>query len=341
VTTTLQQDTAALLSVEHLVKVFPGRDGTLVRAVDGVSLSVRRGTTFGLVGESGSGKSTLSRCILRLEQPDAGTVRFDGHDTRALTGSQLRHLRSRIQVVFQDPHGSLNRSRDVNQIIGAPLAAHRFGSRQERDARVAELLDLVQLPSAMGRRKPRELSGGQAQRVAIARALALRPDFVVLDEAVSALDVSVRAQILNLLRELQRELSLTYLFISHDLGVVRYLSQDIGVMYHGRMVEVGPREELFAAPQHPYTRLLLEAVPVADPALQRERMHRLAQVTAAPEVADDASVERERAAVADGGCRFRDRCPVGANRNRCAEEDPLLVQRGATQVACHYAGESV
>jgi oligopeptide/dipeptide ABC transporter ATP-binding protein len=338
VTLSLENDTPALLEVENLVKVFAGRDGTPVRAVDGVSLNVRRGTTFGLVGESGSGKSTLSRCILRLQRPDAGTVRFDGQDMRTLTGAQLRRLRSRIQVVFQDPHGSLNRSRSVQQIISAPLAAHRSGSRRERERRVAELLDLVQLPSAMGERKPRELSGGQAQRVAIARALALRPDFVVLDEAVSALDVSVRAQILNLLRELQRNLSLTYLFISHDLGVVRYLSQDIGVMYHGRIVEFGRREDLFVAPQHPYTRLLLEAVPVADPVLQRERMTRLAQAAGSSDVAIDTEGE-PKAVVPSGGCRFRDRCPVGADRPRCADEDPLLQLRQKTYVACHYPGE--
>jgi oligopeptide/dipeptide ABC transporter ATP-binding protein len=323
----------ALLTVDDLVKVFPGRDGDQVRAVDGVSIEVRKGTTFGLVGESGSGKSTLSRCILRLLRPDAGTVRFDGQDMSTLSGAQLRRLRSRIQVVFQDPHGSLNRSRTVAEIIGAPLSAHRSGSHADRAARIAELLELVQLPSAIGGRHPRELSGGQAQRVAIARALALRPDFVVLDEAVSALDVSVRAQVLNLLRDLQRELGLTYLFISHDLGVVRYLSQDIGVMYRGRMVEVASRERLFSEPQHPYTRLLLDAVPIADPALQRARMQQAGQA---------ASQIGRTGGPTELGCRFLGRCPVGAEQRRCAQEDPHLLRPAHADglVACHYPGVS-
>lgn len=254
-----------LVSVRDVVKEYRARDGGRFRAVDEVSLNIRQGVTFGLVGESGSGKSTLSRCILRLARPDEGTIEFDGRDMGTLSGREMRRLRSRIQVVFQDPHGSLNRHAHVADIIAAPLAAHRAGSRSERAKRVAELLDLVQLPAAMGSRLPRELSGGQAQRVAIARALALSPDFVVLDEAVSALDVSVRAQILNLLRELQARLGLTYLFISHDLAVVRYLCEEIGVMQRGRLVEVASRDELFASPKDPYTRQLLDAVPLVDP----------------------------------------------------------------------------
>lgn len=259
---------APLVSVRDVVKEFRVRDGSQLRAVDGVSVDIQRGAAFGLVGESGSGKSTLSRCILRLIKPDEGTISFDGRDMGTLSGWELRRLRSRIQVVFQDPHGSLNRRKSVAEIIAAPLAAHRAGSRRQRAERVAELLELVQLPAPMSGRRPSELSGGQAQRVAIARALALNPDFVVLDEAVSALDVSVRAQILNLLRELQAQLGLTYLFISHDLGVVRYLCEEIGVMQRGRIVEVASRDELFAAPKHPYTQLLLDAVPVVDPRRQ-------------------------------------------------------------------------
>lgn len=322
---------ATLLSVKDLVKVFPSRDGKELRAVDGVSIDVRRGGTFGLVGESGSGKSTLGRCILRLIRPDAGTVTFDGQDMASMSAARVRRLRSRIQVVFQDPHASLNRSKTVSEIVGAPLAAHRFGSRTERSARVAELLELVQLSSAMGARSPRELSGGQAQRVAIARALALCPDLIVLDEAVSALDVSVRAQILNLLRELQGELGLTYLFISHDLGVVRFLSEDIGVMYRGRIVEVGRRERLFATPQHPYTRLLLDAVPVADPDRQRSRMRQLGEREPA----------HDKLAPDGEGCRFRNRCPIGGDRESCAKEDPKLRPHadGGTLAACHFAGE--
>ena len=323
-----------LVSVQDLVKVFPTRDGGRLRAVDKVSIDIRRGTTFGLVGESGSGKSTLSRCILRLISPDAGTVRFDGQDMSTMSARELRRLRSRVQVVFQDPHGSLNRRMSVADIIAAPLAAHSEGSRRQRATRVAELLDLVQLPAAMSDRRPRELSGGQAQRVAIARALALSPDFVVLDEAVSALDVSIRAQILNLLRELQSQLALTYLFISHDLGVVRYLSQDIGVMYHGRMVEVASREELFRSPQHPYTRLLLDAVPVIDPGEQRARMRLLGE-----------AAQRDKQDQADltdsaSGCRFLSRCAVADGRPRCAAEEPQLARHSDTLVACHYPGEA-
>ncbi len=283
---------AALVEVTDLTKTFSLRGGQLVRAVDGVSLSIRRGQTLGLVGESGSGKTTIGRCILRLIRPDGGNVRFDGQDVGSLAKGQMRQLRSRMQVVFQDPHGSLNRRQSIRKIITAPLVAHHAGgSRKERTRRVSDLLDLVQLPAALGERRPAELSGGQAQRVAIARALALQPEFVVLDEAVSALDVSVRAQILNLLSSLQAEFGLTYLFISHDLGVVRYLSQDIAVMYQGKLVETGHRDQLFKQPQHSYTRTLLAAVPVADPARQRARIR-------ATETADTARVGDEPGAAA-------------------------------------------
>jgi oligopeptide/dipeptide ABC transporter ATP-binding protein len=321
--------TETLLTVTDLVKTFPGRGGT-VRAVDGVSLAIAPGETFGLVGESGSGKSTLARCVLRFHRPDSGSVRFAGHDLATLSEREMRRLRARVQVVFQHPHGSLNRRREVLDIIAAPLVAHGVGTRDERGARVRELLDLVQLPAAIAGRRPRELSGGQAQRVAIARALALRPDFVVLDEAVSALDVSVRAQILNLLTELQRELGLTYLFISHDLAVVRYVAQQVGVMYRGRLVELTSREELFGAPQHPYTRTLLDAVPVADPGRQREKM----AVAAAERDAVDV--------VPAAGCRFRPRCPVGRTDATCesVEPTPSTPAGMATLVACHHPGRS-
>ncbi|MFI5910097.1 ABC transporter ATP-binding protein [Dactylosporangium sp. NPDC051541] len=315
----------SLLTVTDLVKTYPGRGGP-VRAVDGVSLDIAPGETYGLVGESGSGKSTLARCVLRFTRADSGTIEFAGHDLGRLPERELRRLRARIQIVFQHPHGSLNRRHAIADIIAAPLVAHRTGSREARAARVRELLDLVQLPAAIARRRPRELSGGQAQRVAIARALALRPEFVVLDEAVSALDVSVRAQILNLLAELQRELGLTYLFISHDLAVVRYVAQRVGVMYRGRLVEQAGRADLFGAPRHPYTRMLLDAVPVADPGRQRERM---AAAAGGGDPADDTPVT---------GCRFRPRCPVGRDDARCATEDPALTAPGgsATLVACHY-----
>jgi oligopeptide/dipeptide ABC transporter ATP-binding protein len=320
----------SLLDVRDLVKTFPGRGGRL-RAVDGVSLRIPRGQTFGLVGESGSGKSTLARCVLRLQRPDRGSVWFDGEDLASLSEHQMRRLRSRIQVVFQDPHGSLNRRLRISEIVAAPLVAHRVGSTRERTARVRELLDLVQLPANVGARRPGELSGGQAQRVAIARALALRPEFVVLDEAVSALDVSVRAQILNLLTALQRDLGLTYLFISHDLAVVRYVAQQVGVMYRGRLVEVAARDELFAAPRHPYTQLLLDAVPIVDPDRQRARMQAAAD---GPDAVDD---------MHSSGCRFLPRCAAARGRSGCASDDPKLQRVGTTQqlVACHYPGETL
>jgi peptide/nickel transport system ATP-binding protein len=258
---------APLLEVRGLVKQFGGR-----RVVDDVSFAVARGETLGLVGESGSGKSTSARCVLRMLEADGGEIRFDGEDVRALRREQLRRLRRRMQVVFQDPHGSLNRRQTVAQALAAPLQAHGLGDKATRQARVAELLELVGLASGFAQRRPEQLSGGQAQRVAIARALALEPEFVVLDEAVSALDVSVRAQVLNLLRTLQRELGLTYLFISHDLAIVRYMAHHVAVMRHGQIVEAQPRERLFAHPQHEYTRSLMDAIPVADPETEQRRI---------------------------------------------------------------------
>ncbi|HST42959.1 MAG TPA: ATP-binding cassette domain-containing protein [Conexibacter sp.] len=258
---------APLLEVRGLVKQFGGR-----RVVDDVSFAVARGETLGLVGESGSGKSTSARCVLRMLEADGGEIHFDGEDVLALERERLRRLRRRMQVVFQDPHGSLNRRRTVEQALAAPLAAHGIGDKATRRARVAELLELVGLSAGFAQRRPEQLSGGQAQRVAIARALALEPEFVVLDEAVSALDVSVRAQVLNLLRTLQRELGLTYLFISHDLAIVRYMAHHVAVMRHGRIVEAQPREQLFAHPQHEYTRSLMDAIPVADPETEQRRI---------------------------------------------------------------------
>lgn len=245
-----------LLVADGLVMDFPG-----TRAVDGVSLSVRRGTTFGLVGESGCGKSTLTSLLLGLLRPTAGTVRFRGTELTGLGGRELRRLRAHMQVVLQDPVGSLNRRKTVGQIIGLPLAVHGAGDATARRARVAELLELVGLPTSYASRRPTELSGGQCQRVSIARAIALHPDLVVLDEAVSAIDVATQAQILNLLRSLQTELGLTYLFVSHDLAVVRYMAPEIAVMHRGRVVEQAPREDLFASPREEYTRTLIEAIP--------------------------------------------------------------------------------
>jgi ABC-type oligopeptide transport system ATPase subunit len=263
-----------LLEVRDLVKEFPTRAGESKRAVDGVSFSINRGETFGLVGESGSGKSTIGRCILRLVEATSGTTVIDGVDLATLDRREMRQFRSRMQVVFQDPYTSLNRRHSVATLIAAPLRAHGIGNAKERRARVVELLELVQLPASFASRMPRELSGGQSQRVAIARALALNPEFVVLDEAVSALDMSVRAQILNLLGSLQRDLGLTYLFISHDLSVVRYICHTVAVLRNGTVVEQASRDELFEHPRHPYTQQLLAAVPVPDPAIQRSRTKR-------------------------------------------------------------------
>jgi peptide/nickel transport system ATP-binding protein len=249
-----------LVACEEVVRTYGG-----LRAVDGVSLGVERGETFGLVGESGSGKSTLAALLLGIERPTAGCVRFDGRDLAQLPRRELRAMRQRMQMVFQDPAGALNRRKTVEHSIGLPLLVHRKASAAERRRRVHELLDLVGLAPAHAQRFPRELSGGQCQRVGIARAIALEPELVVLDEAVSAVDVSVQAQILNLLRDLQGRLGLTYLFVSHDLAVVRYMAPRVAVMHRGRVVETGTREDVFGAPSHEYTRALMAAVPLPDP----------------------------------------------------------------------------
>jgi peptide/nickel transport system ATP-binding protein len=257
-----------LITVEELSRHFSvgrRRSGHVVRAVDDVSFTLPRGETFGLVGESGSGKTTLARLLLRLETPTAGRVLFEGVDIFALDAGALRRLRRELQIVFQDPFASLNRRKTVEQIVSFPLRVHeRDLDRAQRRQRVAELLDLVGLRPEHAGAYPRQLSGGQCQRVSIARALALHPKFVVLDEAVSAVDVSIQAQILNLLRDLQARLGLTYLFVSHDLSVVRYMASVIAVMYLGRIVELGSREQLFGNPRHPYTHALLAAVPAAE-----------------------------------------------------------------------------
>ncbi len=263
-------DAEDLVRVQALTKTFPlGRDR--MTAVDHVEFTIKRGQTFGLVGESGSGKSTVSRCVLGLVGADSGTVRFGEVSVTDLRGSRLRGLRRRMQMVFQDPFAALNRRHTVRQLVIAPMAAHHVGTRGERERRATSMLEMVGLGPEYHDRLPRELSGGQCQRVAIARALVLEPDFVVLDEAVSSLDVSLQAQVLNLLRDLQQRLELTYLFVSHDLGVVRYMCSEIAVMQSGRIVEQASREELFANPRQDYTRALLAAVPRADPVLEKAR----------------------------------------------------------------------
>ena len=298
------------------------RSRGVVKAVDDVSLVLNRGETVGLVGESGSGKSTLARLLLRLDEPTDGTITFGSTDVFAVSPRELRRLRREMQIVFQDPYASLNKRKTVEQIVSFPLVVHeRNLSRQERKLRVTELLELVGLRSEHASAYPRQLSGGQCQRVNIARALALHPKLVVLDEAVSAVDVSIQAQILNLLRDLQNRLELTYLFVSHDLGVVRYMADTIAVMYLGRIVEEAPRDALFASPQHPYTHALLASIPPAPGEQPRERI-----------VLRDAPLIE----ALPSGCRFHPRCPLGT-REVCRTVDPTLQQTaGGHVVACHF-----
>ena len=266
-----------LLEVRHLVKEFGRRGGLLlkasvVRAVNDVSFAIDEGETFGLVGESGSGKTTTGRCILRLIEPTSGEVRFNGEDVLSFSRSRMRQARRDMQIVFQDPYSSLNPRMRVGAIVEEPLIIHHIGSKPERRARVRELFELVGLDPAQLARYPHQFSGGQRQRIGLARALALNPSLVIADEPVSALDVSVQAQVVNLLMDLQERLKLTYLFIAHDLRLVRHICSRVAVMYLGRIVEMGPTEQLFEAPAHPYTRALLSAIPVPDPAAVRQRI---------------------------------------------------------------------
>ena len=325
--------TTPLLDVRGLQVYFPIREGVIftktvghVRAVDGVDLSVPRGTTYGLVGESGCGKSTLGRAVLRIEEPTAGQVFIDGKDVAALSGAELRRARRQMQMVFQDPLSSLNPRKSVGATLEEPLIAHGFeGGKAAREARVRELLDVVGLPANAASRYPHEFSGGQRQRVGIARALALNPDLIIADEPVSALDVSIQAQVVNLLEELQERLGLTYLVIAHDLAVVRHIADTIGVMYLGTIVEEGPSEELSADPMHPYTIALLSAVPIPDPEVE-ERRERILLTGDLPSPADPPP-----------GCRFHTRCPY-RQETRCDDERPQLREiEPGRQVACHYA----
>src|SRR6195256_4707009 len=266
-----------LIEVSHLVKTFTRDAGlfrarTRVSAVDDVSFSIEEGETFGLVGESGSGKTTTGRCMLRLIEPSSGSVRFGGANVLDFSSRQLREARREMQIVFQDPYSSLNPRMRARQIVEEPLIIHRLGDRSARRARVAELFQLVGLDAAHLPRYPHEFSGGQRQRIGLARALALNPSFLVLDEPVSALDVSVQAQVINLLVDLQRQFQLTYLFIAHDLRLVEHICTRVAVMYLGKIVEMGPTAALFAAPQHPYTRALLSAIPIPDPDTPRQRI---------------------------------------------------------------------
>ena len=316
---------AALLQVTGIRKHFSAGRGAVVRAVDGVSFAVGPGETLGLVGESGSGKSTIAHSVLGLTQIDSGTIEFEGRSLAGLRRNEMRAVRRSLTAVFQDPSGSLNRRRTVAAIVAAPLVVHGIGDRSARRARVVELLELVGLGSEFLRRRPAEMSGGQCQRVAVARALATAPSLVVLDEAVSSLDVSIQAQVLNLLRKLQRENDLAYLFISHDLAVVRFLCSRVAVMYRGRIVETGPREVLFGRPLHPYTHSLMRAIPVVDPVRAREQI----SVTPARDAIDMPTAEV--------GCRFRALCPVGRDQEICRTVDPELQQIERDHAAaCHF-----
>ena len=326
--------TAPLLEVRDLVKHYPGertwlglgRPRSTVRAVDGVTLTIPAGRTLGLVGESGCGKSTVGRTILRLTDVTSGTVRFEGQDVLALKGPALRALRRRMQIVFQDPYGSLNPRMTIGRTVGEGLDIHNIGSAAQRPARVAELLSEVGLDAELAGHYPHELSGGQRQRVGIARALAVEPAFVVCDEPVSALDVSVQAQVLNLLADLRAKRNLTYLFIAHDLAVVRHIADTVAVMYLGRIVEHAPAAQLYDGPRHPYTRSLLSAVPVPDPKAQRARIVLQGDV---PSPARPPS-----------GCPFHPRCPHPRKNDRCRTELPLLREVApGQQVACHFAEE--
>jgi len=319
---------APLLEVEGVGRQFIvrrsvlGRPTAIVTAVDDVSLSLDAGKTLALVGESGSGKSTLGRLVLRLIDPTAGRIRFDGRDVTSLTESGLRPLRRNAQLIFQDPYASLNPRMTVGQILGEPLALHAIVPPSRRPERVNALLRLVGLEPRVARRYPHEFSGGQRQRIAIARALAVEPKLIVCDEPVSALDVSIRAQVLNLLCDLQRRLGLAYIFISHDLAVVKHIADRIAVMHLGRIVEIGLSEALFANPRHPYTRALLSAVPVPEPGAKRERMMLRGEM---PSALDPPA-----------GCPFHTRCPVAVAR--CESEQPDLIG-GSHATACHRADE--
>jgi oligopeptide transport system ATP-binding protein len=315
-----------LLEVRDLKKWFPITGGILsrvvanVQAVDGVSFDIFKGETMGLVGESGCGKTTTGRLILRLIEPTAGSIRFEGVDILQLRGEAMRRMRRQMQIIFQDPYASLNPRMTVGDIIGEPLEIHGVARGKEKEKRVAELLERVGLRPAHARRFPHEFSGGQRQRIGIARALALHPKLIICDEPVSALDVSIQSQVLNLLKELQQDFGLTYLFIAHGLHVVKHVSDRVGVMYLGKLVEVATSDELFSSPQHPYTEALLSAIPIPDPTAKRER------IVLQGDVPSPVNPPQ--------GCRFNTRCPYVMDI--CRQVEPTLADVGDGHlVACH------
>lgn len=318
-----------LVEVRGLKKHFPIKSGVLfqrevaaVKAVDGISFDIVEGETLGLVGESGCGKSTTGRTILQLYRATEGSIKFEGQEITDVKGNQLRRLRRQMQMVFQDPYASLNPRMSVGRIVGEPLMVHNIGTKKEREERVAELLDLVGLNPYFVRRYPHEFSGGQRQRIGLARALALNPSFIVADEPISALDVSIQAQVVNLLERLQEDLGLTYLFIAHDLSMVRHLCDRVAVMYLGKIVEIAESEELYTNPLHPYTQALLSAVPVPDPVVEEKRQ----RIILKGDVPSPINPPK--------GCNFNTRCPVSVDV--CYEEDPELVEVLPDHwVACH------
>ncbi len=317
-----------LLRVNNLVKHFPIMRGFIqkqvgaVRAVDGISFDVTRGETLGLVGESGCGKSTTGRSILQLYRPTSGEVLFDGVDLAKLKGEDLRKMRRKMQMIFQDPYASLNPRMTVGEIVGEPLLVHNISNEKEANERVKQLLELVNLNPSFATRYPHEFSGGQRQRIGVARALALQPSFIVCDEPISALDVSIQAQVVNLLEELQEKFNLTYLFIAHDLSMVRHISDRVAVMYLGVIVELTTRNELYNNPLHPYAQALLSAVPIPDPAAEATRKRTILEGDV-PSPANPPS-----------GCRFRTRCPIA--QSICAESRPEFREvKPGHFVACH------
>jgi peptide/nickel transport system ATP-binding protein/oligopeptide transport system ATP-binding protein len=325
-----------LIEVRDLVKSFPLKGAVLrrkvaeLRAVDGVNLEVRRGETLGLVGESGCGKTTVGRLILRLIDPTSGKIIFDGQDITRLRGAALKPLRRRMQIIFQDPYSSLDPRAAVGDSIGDGLRIHGLGNRARRAAAVRSIMDKVGLAPHLARRFPHEFSGGQRQRIGIARALVLEPDLVVCDEPVSALDVSIQAQVLNLLRELQRDLNLTLIFIAHNMAVVEHISDRVAVMYLGRIVELADRETAYRDPRHPYTQALMSAIPLPDPEVRRRRIILRGDVPSPINI--------------PAGCRFHPRCPLYerlAEPESCRTDDPALREIGARhRAACHFAEQS-